>query len=381
MDEETKDIIAEEETAEQPEEKSAEQLEETQGNHEKYTIYNTIKEHGGIIFGCGSAAITIVATSLKLASYLHHLAYLRKWDLDPSIVAERENYWLENVGLSFLFVISIIVYMLWITKLFGEKKPLRKELKQHKKHCKQLMKDERKKQKNNIRQRVKLERKSNEYSKEYLFSEKKALDKQLKKITATQDSLKKNYSEIKKGLFFLWFSSSVVILLVSAFCDCLLVMALLRIFNTIKTAVVAALIFNIMIVFLARFHVLTDAKFEKGDSILLSTSKHKLMSNRWIVMLTGAIVALCAVYVIYEYYSGDIEAKNQRVFRVTYHQKTPCAIIAFDTDYLIAEKVEISNDSATIITDEVYIISKENEPLIETVEFASPPKVIKGAKP
>ena len=167
------------------------------------------------------------------------------------------------------------------------------------------------------------------------------------------------------------------IVFISVLCDCLWIVAMLKFMKTIRAAIILAVISNLIVIILARLHVSTNDKFDNGESILLDSSKHRLISNYWLTTLAATVLVLCSVYVINEYHAGASTAQNQKEFSVTTFQNTSCAILAYDSDYLIAEEIKISDDNkaATIYSDSVYIISKESEPVLEKKSFEKPPIV------
>ena len=114
MNEDTMDLtqeapIGEDTPVEQPEETQGEEQGESLENKpakNDYSLFDFIKENGSVLFGCGTACVTILAGCMRFSSYLYHLAYWRHWNIDPALISSPENYWLENIALSFLLFVS-----------------------------------------------------------------------------------------------------------------------------------------------------------------------------------------------------------------------------------------------------------------------------------
>ena len=177
MDDVTKDVTKNEEVQEEQakeviQKKPEEQLDGELKADEKYSIYHFITENSSILGMVGSVCIAIVAACLRLASYLHHLAYLRYWNIDTSLVAEPENYWFEKIGLSLLLVVTTIIFTVFAESIYSKKKSVKIYLKRKIQKNKQKMKSEIINQKGKVQELKDLEEKRYEHALDYYASQK-----------------------------------------------------------------------------------------------------------------------------------------------------------------------------------------------------------------
>ncbi|MBQ9906464.1 MAG: hypothetical protein IJM46_06815 [Oscillospiraceae bacterium] len=163
-------------------------------------------------------------------------------------------------------------------------------------------------------------------------------------------------------------------------CGVLLVLALLRIFSTIKEIAITVIAGSALILLITNILTSANDKSYESKSILLVASKR--IPNYIIFISIGFVIVCCTGYLLYEYHSGREEALSKKELWITGVHNIHCAVIAADSDYLIAEEIMISDDSksATIYSDSVFIIPKESEPVLEKKSFEKPPIVkAKGA--
>lgn len=382
MDEETKDVTKNEEVQEEQakeviQKKPEEQLDGELKADEKYSIYHFITENSSILGMVGSVCIAIVAACLRLASYLHHLAYLRYWNIDTSLVAEPENYWLEKTGLSLLMFVSGTLYMFWIIHLLEKKKKRVSILKNYRNAKKENLKRKEKSFNDKENEIQSLKRAQSEHSHDYYTEKKQSLERDLIQIQDRITNLKTGIKEIKKELTKTKLANHVIILFLSLILCGFFILAFLQLFQSILASIIAAIGSIVFILSSAKISVWMDKKDTVSPSFIASCAQENRISNFWIVFFV--IIALLggAAYSIYEYCAGDNAAKTKTSFEITQTHERLCAIIVADSDYLIAEEIQISDDnkSATIYSDSVFIIPKESEPVLEKKSFEKAPIV------
>lgn len=371
MDDETKDVAKNEEKQQDDKLKA----------EEKYSIYHFITGNSSILGMVGSVCIAVVAACLRLASYLHHLAYLRYWNIDTSLVAEPENYWLEKTGLSLFLFVSNMLYFFVTVRLLENRKIRLSKLKNNKNTIKEQLKENEQSRNDKEIEIQSLKREQTEHSHDYYSERAKSLNEDLKERQDIVANLKNKNKEIKKAIANLKLGSSILLFFLSLFFGAFFILAFLPIFQSAKGSTITAIIILFAIRLSAGLSVLMDKKDAVSPSFLSSCAKEKRISNFWIVFFVVIALLGGAAYSIYEYCAGDNAAKTKTSFEITQTHERLCAIIVADSDYLIAEEIQISDDSksATIYSDSVFIIPKESEPVLEKKSFEKPPIVkVKG---
>ncbi len=389
MDEETKDVT-----------KSEEAQEEKQDANEKdedHSIYKLLKEDGTIIGAVGTALVTLLAFCLRMSSYLYHLAFLKYWDIDPNIVSEPENYWLENIAFSFLFTVSSMVYMNLLTNLLVEKALNKEPIRRVTKELKKREKKRRQHQREISHDRNDLEKNRREHSTAYYNESKSFLDQEEKQITMLQSEavqLKQKIKESKKvhnkHYRLKLIGWSIPFTIVAS-------MSYARTSSSLLQRLGAALlsVFVYWILALVSSKILIRKKIaslsdediwkEEGTNGLYSTlvkGSSELFTNDKIIVTVVMLICYGLIFLVLQNINGRTDAKQKRTFLIVNASDTAYAVITSDSDYMIAEEIMISDDSksATIYSDSIFIISKESEPVLEKKSFEKAPIVkAKGA--
>lgn len=350
---------------------------------ESYTIFEFLRKETSLVIAAVSAVVTVIAACLRLASYLNHLAYLRYWNIDPSLVTAPEAYWLENIGLSFLITVTICIYLEWITAALRTFFYHDAITRQRKVHLKKAIKAEKDKENRVKKQIQRLEASKMDYSQNQYKEKKAKLIKRLQKIKREQTDLRKSVSNthnLSKKMFINRF------LVISALVWIVLILTVLRNMGSFLTASIGALVVVLLLFLVALMSTYisfrkqskkTSDHLEKAEEKNVPTSLHslintditKLFSNDNLLTVIISLFCFSVSFLFYEYWLGHDEAKRQKDFNITCVGEYTYAILAIDTDYLIAEKAEIDGNNIVIMTDEVLILPKENSVTIEMQKF------------
>ena len=98
------------------------------------------------------------------------------------------------------------------------------------------------------------------------------------------------------------------------------------------------------------------------------------------MLFAMALGAYCC-FLPSSYLYGFMDANSKDVFMITELDEHKYAVVASDSDYLIAERVIINDQESEVYVDEKKVFAKENDPVFETMKFSSSPKIKKGAAP
>lgn len=382
MNEDTMDITQEEPAqegnpVENPEETQGEEQGESPDNKpakNDYSLFDFIKENGSVLFGCGTACVTVAIASLRVASYFYHLAFFRYWGIEPALVSEQENFLLERSGLSFLLIISIFIYIVGLTWLYNKKRiakgqinVLTRKINIQKERCNQ--------EKEALHE---FDKSSNEHADWVADDKRKSLkekcDRAEKRLSELNTIVQEEKKVRRKYTLLIWVFSLVFLI----FC----IMGFVRVFDGLLSASIVALVFVFFLCIPVKLNTRKDDTETETDSFITSCAQSNKIPDFWIGFFIIITLLGSSGYTIYEYYDGEIDAKSKKSFHTTYSQGALCAVIASDSDYLYAKEIKISGDTAIIYLDNVFIIPKEKELLLESITFEKPPVLqMKGAAP
>lgn len=398
MDDETKAVVKEE-TAQEP-------LTEIDAEKE-YTLFNFVKENGSVLFGCGTACVTVLAGGMRLASYLYHLAYWRYWNIDPALVSSPENYWLENIALSFLLSISVLMVQFAINPIIKSmilNRILVKRIKiDHSETHKYIN------EKDEVVKQFKKEKKEKEqFQKKTLATvyddEIAMLDNY---ITESSTELKNDKREQKRLSIKIWalniqvfFRHLLLVLCRMMFLFLVIFLSYLRNMLFLKAMITSVIYIAVLLVIFyyvekskakKRVSKLSDEDIKEdinkifdnlqSVSIIRMIENREIISNRTIRSLTTSVLAAFLVFLPSNYFYGFSDAKEKHIFMIAELGEKKYAVVASDSDYLITERVVITDQTAEIYVDEKKVFAKEDDPVIETVEFASSPTIQRGTAP
>ena len=98
-------------TEKEPEENKPEPQSETSDKKEEsYSIYEFLKKDTKVLIAAVTAMVTVIIAILKFSLYMYHIGYMSYWKVDPKLVSTSETS-LEDIGLSFVFLVSEMIYM------------------------------------------------------------------------------------------------------------------------------------------------------------------------------------------------------------------------------------------------------------------------------
>lgn len=341
---------------------------------ESYSIYEYLKNNTSILISVISALVAIAAAVLKLGYYLYHTAYLNYWNIDSKLISTTETYWLEDIALSFALLFIGIAFVGLINETSGTFKKCRYFIK-----CiKKLIKNQ-KKEINNLKKE------------KNLLSESKKNHKRIKEIlgslnikTSKYEKLKKEKTKIK---IIAWGQFLVHLFLYALAFGAVFYIFSLKYSVSQNGSLITILITVISLELLtAVFGYITTpinkkAIEEKCIELLNENNVHNIhcelpmfliskigtfgvkhyLSNKYIFRISIFMIIFFTGFLFAVSDQGKKDALSFKSnFLITTINNTDYAIIATDSDNIIAERIEVNGKDATIYVNEQIIISKEN---------------------
>lgn len=355
-----------------PEDNKPEPKSETPDKQEEsYFIYEYLKKNPAVLIAVVSALVAVVTMVLKLGSYLYHIAYLNYWNIDSKFVSTPETYWLEDIALSFALLVSGMIYMGLMNETVST-------FKKHKYFIK----------------KIKTILKANEYkfNKSIVVTKKKNAKQSKKKESNNNYDIKMNleaYKEVKKwckqASISAWMQVIVHFFLLEIIWGIVMYIVYLSQGNKSNNSLIffclVILIFGLLVAISCYHIVSVDKEISKNDLnkslIKLENNDYELpmfpirkigklgvrfyLSNNYIFRGCAFMFVIFISFVIIEHEQGEDDAKNLKDhICVTTIDNTDYAIIAQDSDNIIAERIDIKDKPPAIYDNEQILIPKEN---------------------
>lgn len=342
--------------------------ESTKSKKDNYSIYEYLKKNTSVLIAVVSALIAIVSMILKIGSYLYHIAYLNYWNIDPKLVSAPETYWLEDIALSFVLLVSGMIYM----GLMNETMSTFKKHKYSIKTIKTILKE-------------------NEYkvNKSKVVNKKKN-KKQIKKKEPNGDyDIKLNletYKEIKKwckqASISAWIQVVGYFFLLEIIWGIVMYIAYLKQGDiNEKSSMFFLSVILISGLFIA-FSVYMIAGIDKEKNIKrilthLEDNDYELpmfpirkigklgvrfyLSNKFIFRGCVFMIVIFIGFIFMEHEQGVQDAENLKGHvPIIQIENNDYAVTAQDKNIFVVEKIDINNNNAVIYVNEQTVIPKEN---------------------
>ena len=342
-------------------------IEETEQPEESYSIYEFLKNDTSVLIAVISGLVAIILAFLKLGSYLYHTAYLNYWNIDSRLLTTQELYWLENIIFSFVFMISCVIYI----GLLSESASTLKKCNYYKKYANKLIKKVNKQVKE---LKIQLSAAQDIEIKDNIAEE-------IKNIIFKIESVKKERGKIKLLARVQFIANAFFFSIVFGL---IFYVTLLQYSNSskdgIKITVLLIIFMSIFITISGYFTTVIDKQKidDKCRSLFEENQKdveipmypfRKLsklgikhyLSNKYIFkILFFMCVVLCSFLYIQSEQGKSYADKIGSKISITTIDETAYAIIAVDSDNIIAERIEINDKNAVVYVNEQIIIPKEN---------------------
>ncbi|MBO5319586.1 MAG: hypothetical protein J6B01_07285 [Ruminococcus sp.] len=342
-------------------------IEETEQPEESYSIYEFLKNDTSVLIAVISGLVAIILAFLKLGSYLYHTAYLNYWNIDSRLLTTQELYWLENIIFSFVFMISCVIYI----GLLSESASTLKKCNYYKKYANKLIKKV-----NNQVKELKIQ-----LSAAQDIEIKDNIAEEIKNIIFKIESVKKERGKIKLLARMQFIANAFFFSIVFGL---IFYVTLLQYSNSskdgIKITVLLIIFMSIFITISSYFTTVIDKQKmdDKCRSLFEENQKdveipmypfRKLsklgikhyLSNKYIFkILFFMCVVLCSFLYIQSEQGKSYADKIGSKISITTIDETAYAIIAVDSDNIIAERIEINDKNAVVYVNEQIIIPKEN---------------------
>ena len=342
-------------------------IEETEQPEESYSIYEFLKNDTSVLIAVISGLVAIILAFLKLGSYLYHTAYLNYWNIDSRLLTTQELYWLENIIFSFVFMISCVIYI----GLLSESASTLKKCNYYKKYANKLIKKVNKQVKE---LKIQLSAAQDIETKDNIAEE-------IKNIIFKIESVKKERGKIKLLARVQFIANAFFFSIVFGL---IFYVTLLQYSNSskdgIKITVLLIIFMSIFITISGYFTTVIDKQKmdDKCRSLFEENQKdveipmypfRKLsklgikhyLSNKYIFkILFFMCVVLCSFLYIQSEQGKSYADKIGSKISITTIDETAYAIIAVDSDNIIAERIEINDKKAVVYVNEQIIIPKEN---------------------
>ena len=342
-------------------------IEETEQPEESYSIYEFLKNDTSVLIAVISGLVAIILAFLKLGSYLYHTAYLNYWNIDSRLLTTQELYWLENIIFSFVFMISCVIYI----GLLSESASTLKKCNYYKKYANKLIKKV-----NNQVKELKIQ-----LSAAQDIEIKDNIAEEIKNIIFKIESVKKERGKIKLLARMQFIANAFFCSIVFGL---IFYVTLLQYSNSskdgIKITVLLIIFMSIFITISSYFTTVIDKQKmdDKCRSLFEENQKdveipmypfRKLsklgikhyLSNKYIFkILFFMCVVLCSFLYIQSEQGKSYADKIGSKISITTIDETAYAIIAVDSDNIIAERIEINDKNAVVYVNEQIIIPKEN---------------------
>lgn len=327
-------------------------------SEESYSIYEYLKKNPAVLIAVVSGLIAIISTGLKLSSYFSHIGYLKSWNINAKFVSTSETYRLEDIGLSFAFLVVGLIYMILTDEaisVFKRKGDSLKPLKKEKKSIKHELKEYNKK-----KEISKNDKKINEMKKSQYDDIKNDIIRTKKE---SKSELFRNlilYSLIFGSIVFIFFlrysytKESIILYILCSFVYIVIIL------------VIPMFFFFILPLFIGFFKKNNKHGDDESKSKMYPIKEMRnleikyFLSNENLFKVGLLIFIISISFVVIEYSQGKKDAENLKnhICVIKYDEKD-YAIIAQDTDNIIAERIVIKGSSADIYVNEQILIPKE----------------------
>lgn len=342
--------------------------ESTKSKKDNYSIYEYLKKNTSVLIAVVSALIAIISMILKIGSYLYHIAYLNYWNIDPKLVSAPETYWLEDIALSFVLLVSGMIYM----GLMNETMSTFKKHKYSIKTIKTILKE-------------------NEYkvNKSKVVNKKKNKKQSKKKEPNGDYDIKLNletYKEIKKwckqASISAWIQVVGYFFLLEIIWGIVMYIAYLKQGDiNEKSSMFFLSVILISGLFIA-FSVYMIAGIDKEKNIKrilthLEDNDYELpmfpirkigklgvrfyLSNKFIFRGCVFMIVIFIGFIFMEHEQGVQDAENLKGHvPIIQIENNDYAVTAQDKNIFVVEKIDINNNNAVIYVNEQTVIPKEN---------------------
>lgn len=342
--------------------------ESTKSKKDNYSIYEYLKKNTSVLIAVVSALIAIISMILKIGSYLYHIAYLNYWNIDPKLVSAPETYWLEDIALSFVLLVSGMIYM----GLMNETMSTFKKHKYSIKTIKTILKE-------------------NEYkvNKSKVVNKKKNKKQSKKKEPNGDYDIKLNletYKEIKKwckqASISAWIQVVGYFFLLEIIWGIVMYIAYLKQGDiNEKSSMFFLSVILISGLFIA-FSVYMIAGIDKEKNIKrilthLEDNDYELpmfpirkigklgvrfyLSNKFIFRGCVFMIVIFICFIFMEHEQGVKDAENLKGHvPIIQIENNDYAVTAQDKNIFVVEKIDINNNNAVIYVNEQTVIPKEN---------------------
>lgn len=342
--------------------------ESTKSKKDNYSIYEYLKKNTSVLIAVVSALIAIISMILKIGSYLYHIAYLNYWNIDPKLVSAPETYWLEDIALSFVLLVSGMIYM----GLMNETMSTFKKHKYSIKTIQTILKE-------------------NEYkvNKSKVVNKKKNKKQSKKKEPNGDYDIKLNletYKEIKKwckqASISAWIQVVGYFFLLEIIWGIVMYIAYLKQGDiNEKSSMFFLSVILISGLFIA-FSVYMIAGIDKEKNIKrilthLEDNDYELpmfpirkigklgvrfyLSNKFIFRGCVFMIVIFICFILMEHEQGVQDAENLKGHvPIIQIENNDYAVTAQDKNIFVVEKIDINNNNAVIYVNEQTVIPKEN---------------------
>jgi len=345
------------------------------------SIIDYFRKETSILIAALSVASVLFASYFKLCSYLNQVSYLKYWDISSTIVENTSSYWLNYIGFSFFFFIGSAYSFLYIVSNYPVYlecsellRAVKKEINKTKKKCKKAKKELNKT----------LRMLNNMEKSDLIIRTNEKITSEKQEIESYEKDTVKFKTEINICKRYLRTQALIVIILIGMVLipsvSLLIIYDRGNVFNSIILAIIlyilvfiALYVLHLIILFVRILlkKTLKLSSYSKEDRHRILTAKKsatrifRMNPDRKITNsdLFGVAILLFIYVVMFMLFSsqvGNSKAKDQKTFNVVKYCEEEYAIIQSDSGYIIAEKIDINEKEATIITGEQIVLKKEN---------------------
>ena len=355
-----------------------------QSDKKENRLFDFLKNNTGIIITAISAFVAVFAFYLKLCSKSYLNSFVKYWNVEPSFVNGISEYWFDTILFGFLMFITtslsaaviVVNYRVYLRKV---------ELC---KASKKALKQQRKFNKKNERMikllKAKLEKKNDSIKNKQLQEE---LDKVQNKNIRIKNEIYEYLStenEYHKALhlyvrililgvgqvfvifcfpYFFQISDDFFLSIISTFVCFVLYLFVLLFYHTLNFRVRAHRFKTLNLDLYSKSEINSIRNRKISIKRIIKADEQGNITKSDIKSIIILLIVYMAVFFLFSLSTGWFMAQNKKTFLLIKSDNKDYAVIHMDSEYIIAERVEIDSKNATIHTKEQLMIKKENTSL------------------
>ena len=324
-------------------------------DEQNHSIYDYWTSNPLALTGIITAIVAVCSAALRYTLYLYYSKYLNYWHISSELLTiDSKTIWNEIVIYLF-YLMALMSLNYWYIKVFEYyyvKTNRIKRLKENLSKLKRKIKD--------------IKKKSN-----LSEDQEDELKNQVNQIPEMENEIKL----IKQSFFRKMMPNLIVLSVINIVINIIYFIKRLNFVNSIFAAIIFCVVVIGLFWFMAYLQVRkkeksirsVEEKYYPLSGIFKKTFRDR-MSNKNILILFYYLLICILMNHLIILEQGNFNAKNKKEFEVFEYQQEQYAVIYMNSDEIIAEKIEIKDDSAIIYYDK-QLIKKQSETSFKIYKF------------